>query len=381
MLTIKQIDALKPKEKAYRVLDIDRLFISVPPSGKKVWQFRYIFDGKSRTLTLGKYPLVSLADARDKAQDARRVIAGGQDPALLVKRQRSGTTFADIYREWEKRKSGQWSDHYKKDTARMFNVDILPLIGHMEATDIEPLQVLTVISNLESREAHAAAAKARRRIDEVYKFAIATGRAKYSPAASLTGVMKGYTKKHYPFLAETQIGPFNAALMAYDGSPIVKAATLILQYTALRTGELRHLQWPDVDFDDRLINIPAERMKMRKAHTVPMSSQVVAIFESLKPLTGHLPYIFAGHIRQQQPIRENAILVLIRNIGYEGIATGHGFRHQFSTILNENGWPYDAIERQLAHATKSIRGIYNHAQYLDKRREMMQWYADWIDSK
>jgi len=160
-------------------------------------------------------------------------------------------------------------------------------------------------------------------------------------------------------------------------------ATQVLQYTALRTKELRSMQWANVDFETRLISIDASVMKTRKSHIVPMSQQVVDLLQKLKPISEPVSeFVFPGRNDKKKPISENAILLVIRQIGFEGLASGHGFRHQFSTILNENEWPHDAIERQLAHSDKnSIRGIYNHAQYLDKRREMMQWWADWIDGK
>jgi len=381
MLSIKQIDASPPKDKPYRILDSDRLYLVVSPSGFKSWQFRYTFDDKKKTLSFGRYPLVTLSKARELATEARRVIAGGADPGEgKRKKEKEVDTFGLIFREWFNRKQSTWSDKYRSELLGMFERDILPEIGNLRMEQIEPLTVLTVISRFEERGALERASKARRRIGEVFKFAIITGRAKYNPAPDLAGAMKGYQKKHYPFLPESQIAAFNVALSGYGGSVICRIATQVLQYTVMRTKELRFLQWSDVDFDERVITISGDKMKMGRDHIVPMADQVVALLNELKPVTGHLPYIFAGRNKRNQPICENAVLQVIRQIGYEGIASGHGFRHQFSTVMHEKEWPSQIIERQLAHVDKnSIRGVYNHAQYLDKRREMMQFWANWID--
>jgi len=224
--------------------------------------------------------------------------------------------------------------------------------------------------------------KARRRCGEVFRYAVVTGRAKYNPAPDLADAMKGYRKKNFPFLPAEQIPAFNQALAGYSGSIVSKIATQILQYTAMRTKELRSMQWANVDFENRIITIDAEVMKSRKQHLVPMSQQVHDLLRQLQPITSISHFVFAGRNDKKKSISENAVLLVIRQIGYEGLASGHGFRHQFSTILNEHGWPHDAIERQLAHVDRNnIRGIYNHAQYLEKRKEMMQWWADYIDGK
>lgn len=265
----------------------------------------------------------------------------------------------------------------------MFKDDILPLIGGMEIHEIEPMQILEVIRRFEERGAMERANKARRRCGEVFRYAIVTGRARYNPAPDLADAMKGYRKKNYPFLPADQIPAFNKALAGFSGSIVSRIATQVLQYTALRTKELRSMQWTNIDFETRTITIDEEVMKGRRVHLVPMSDQVISLLETLKPVTQPISkFVFAGRNDKAKPISENAVLLVIRQIGYEGLASGHGFRHQFSTIMNEHEWPADAIEKQLAHANSgSIRGIYNHAQYMDKRREMMQWWADWIDEK
>lgn len=383
MLTIKQIDAAKPKDKPYRLLDSNGLYLYVPVTGKKVWQLRYKLDGKEKVMTVGKYPLMSLQEARDKAWLAKKDVSVGVDPVKAKKLSIKDNSFSSIYQEWYDHKKQVWSEVYSTELSRMFQDDILPLIGGMDINEIEPMQILEVIRRFEDRGAMERANKARRRCGEVFRYAIVTGRAKYNPAPDLADAMKGYRKKNYPFLPADQIPAFNKALAGFSGSIVSRIATQVLQYTVLRTKELRSMQWSNVDFETRTITISEEVMKGRRAHLVPMSDQVVSLLETLKPVTQPISsFVFAGRNDKAKPISENAVLLVIRQIGYEGLASGHGFRHQFSTIMNEHEWPADAIEKQLAHANSgSIRGIYNHAQYMDKRREMMQWWADWLDEK
>ncbi|MDV5140423.1 tyrosine-type recombinase/integrase [Chimaeribacter arupi] len=382
MLTIKQIEAAKPKEKPYRLLDSNGLYLYVPASGKKVWQLRYQFDGKEKVLTVGKYPITSLAEARDKAFEAKKQIAAGDDPSQSKKREVKEDNFESIFREWYDHKRQVWSEGYADELLRMFEIDILPDLGKFAMDEIEPMTLLKVLRKFEERGAMERANKARRRCGEVFRYAVVTGRAKYNPALDLADAMKGYRKKNYPFLPADQIPAFNKALSGFSGSVVSKVATQVLQYTAMRTKELRSMQWANVDFENRMITIDAEVMKSRKTHLVPMSQQVYDLLQFLKPITSISSFVFMGRNDKKKSLSENAVLLVIRQIGYEGLASGHGFRHQFSTILNEHGWPHDAIERQLAHVDRNnIRGIYNHAQYMEKRRELMQWWADYIDGQ
>lgn len=383
MLTIKQIDAAKPKEKPYRLLDSNGLYLYVPASGKKVWQLRYKLDGKEKVLTVGKYPLMSLQEARDKAWLARKDVSVGIDPVKAKKISTKDNSFSSIYHEWYEHKKQVWSVGYADELSRMFRDDILPMIGAIEINDIEPMQILEVIRRFEERGAMERANKARRRCGEVFRYAIVTGRARYNPAPDLADAMKGYRKKNFPFLPADQIPAFSRALEGFSGSIVSKVAAKTLRYTALRTIELRSMLWKNVDFETRLITIDEKVMKGRRIHLVPMSQQVIELLSGLKPVTEPVSeFVFAGRNDKKKPVCENVVLQVIKQIGYEGLESGHGFRHEFSTVMNEHDWPADAIEKQLAHANSgSVRGIYNHAQYLDKRREMMQWWADWIDEK
>lgn len=387
MLTVKQIDAAKPKEKSYRLADSGGLFLFIPPTGKKVWRMRYRFEGKEKTLVIGPYPEIGLTEARARQSEARMKLVQALDPAgekqqAKQREVQKATTFGTIFDEWYKHKREVWSEGYAVELLSMFEKDILPYIGHLTMEEVEPMVLLGVLRRFEERGAMERANKARGRCGEVFRYAVVTGRAKYNPAPDLADALRGYRKKNYPFLPQDQIPAFNKALATYPGSIIAKTATQILQYTAMRTKELRSMQWTNVDYENMLITIDAEVMKSRKAHIVPMSQQVHDLLKMLQPITSVSDFVFAGRNDKRKSISENTVLQVIRQIGYEGLASGHGFRHQFSTVMNEHQWPHDAIEKQLAHTDRNnIRGIYNHAQYLDKRREMMQWWADWVDQK
>ncbi|PPY34064.1 integrase [Cronobacter sakazakii] len=387
MLTVKQIDAAKPADKPYRLADAGGLFLFVPPSGKKVWRLRYRFQGKEKTLVIGPYPEISLTEARAKQSEAKIKLLSGIDPAeqkqAIKKKEKEADadSFGDIFREWHAHKSKVWSKGYADEMMSMFKDDILPIIGHLRMEEVEPMVLLKVIRLFEDRGAMERADKARRRCGEVFSYAIITGRAKFNPSRDLAGAMRGYRKKNYPFLPMHRIHEFQRALNGYGGWVVSKIATQILHYTAMRTVELRSLVWAGIDFENRLISVDPEVMKGRKLHVVPMSEQVTELFQFLQKITGQYELCFPGRSDRKKPISENAVLGVIRNIGYEGQTSGHGFRHQFSTVLNEKHWNHDAIEMQLAHVSGGTRSVYNHAAYLDTRREMMQWWADWLDEK
>lgn len=387
MLTVKQIEAAKPTDKSYRLADSGGLFLFVPPSGKKVWRMRYRFEGKEKTLVIGPYPEIPLTEARARQSEAKMKLLAGVDPAeqkqAIKKKEKEelADTFGDIFREWHTHKSKVWSKGYADEMMSMFTDDILPIIGHMKMDDVEPMVLLKVIRIFEDRGAMERADKARRRCGEVFSYAIVTGRARFNPSRDLAGAMRGYRKKNYPFLPMHRIHEFQGALNAYGGWIVTKIATQILHYTAMRTIELRSLVWSGIDYENRLISVDPEVMKGRRLHVIPMSDQVIELFRFLQNITGQYELCFPGRNDRKKPISENAILGVIRNIGYEGQTSGHGFRHQFSTVLNEKHWNSDAIEMQLAHVSGGTRSVYNHAAYLDTRREMMQWWADYLDGK
>ncbi|EBW4032530.1 tyrosine-type recombinase/integrase [Salmonella enterica] len=386
-LTDLAIRRSKPKEKPYTLNDGNGLSLLIEPNGSKGWRLRYRFSGKARLMSLGTYPNVALADARTARDEAKKLIAGGIDPAEVRKAKkreiesRFGNTFEGIAREWYEKRFDRWSPSYAEEMIETFEKDVFPYIGSRPIAEIKPMELLAVLSVLNDRGATEKLRKVRQRCGEVFRYAVITGRAEYNPAPDLVSAFAPHKKEHYAFLKTDELPEFFRILNTYTGSMIVKLAMRLLILTGVRPGELRQAEWCEIDFDNRVWEVPKERMKMRRPHCVPLSEQALNILEQLKPMTGHYQYIFPGRIHHSKPMSEMAMNVLIRRIGYAGRVTGHGFRHTMSTILHEQGYNTAWIETQLAHVDKnSIRGTYNHAQYLDGRREMLQWYADYMDA-
>lgn len=386
-LTDLAIRRSKPKDKPYTLNDGNGLSLLIEPNGSKGWRLRYRFSGKAKLMSLGTYPNVALADARTARDEAKKLIAGGIDPAEVRKAKkreiesRFGNTFEGIAREWYEKRFDRWSPSYAEEMIETFEKDVFPYIGSRPVAEIKPMELLAVLSVLNDRGATEKLRKVRQRCGEVFRYAVITGRAEYNPAPDLVSAFAPHKKEHYAFLKTDELPEFFRTLNTYTGSMIVKLAIRLLILTGVRPGELRQAEWQEIDFDNRLWEVPKERMKMRRPHCVPLSDQTINILEQLKPMTGHYQYIFPGRIHHSKPMSEMAMNVLIRRIGYAGRVTGHGFRHTMSTILHEQGYNTAWIETQLAHVDKnSIRGTYNHAQYLDGRREMLQWYADYMDS-
>ncbi|EAR9443276.1 TPA: tyrosine-type recombinase/integrase [Salmonella enterica] len=385
-LTDLAIRRSKPKDKPYTLNDSNGLSLLIEPNGSKGWRLRYRFSGKAKLISLGTYPGVSLSDARTARDEAKKLIAGGIDPSEVRKAKkreiesRFGNTFEGIAREWYEKRFDRWSASYAEEMIETFEKDVFPYIGSRPIAEIKPMELLAVLSVLNDRGATEKLRKVRQRCGEVFRYAVITGRAEYNPAPDLVSAFAPHKKEHYAFLKTDELPEFFRILNTYTGSLIVKLAMKLLILTGVRPGELRQAEWCEIDFDNRLWEVPKERMKMRRPHCVPLSEQALNILEQLKPMTGHYQYIFPGRIHHSKPMSEMAMNVLIRRIGYAGRVTGHGFRHTMSTILHEQGYNTAWIETQLAHVDKnSIRGTYNHAQYLDGRREMLQWYADYMD--
>ncbi|AXZ46902.1 integrase [Citrobacter freundii] len=386
-LNARQVDTAKPKDKPYKLADGGGLYLLVNPNGARYWRLKYRVAGKEKLLALGVYPDVTLADARAKRDEAKRGIAGGIDPNEAKREEKIAreanvrNTFQEIACEWHSSKLYKWSEGYASDIMEAFNKDVFPYIGKKPISEIKPLELLNVLRRMEGRGATEKAKKVRQRCGEVFRYAIVTGRAEYNPAPDLTSAMQGHESSHYPFLNAPELPAFFEALSRYSGSELVVLAARLLIITGLRTGELRGATWQEIDVDAAVWEIPAERMKMRRPHIVPLSLQAQAIIMRIREMTGRYPYIFPGRNDPRKTMSEASINQVFKRIGYAGRVTGHGFRHTMSTILHEQGYNTAWIETQLAHVDKnSIRGTYNHAQYLDGRREMLQWYADYMDA-
>lgn len=384
-LTARQVDTSKPKDKPYKVSDGGGLYLLVNPNGSRYWRLKYRIAGKEKLLALGVYPDITLAEARQKRADAKKVLAAGGDPGQekqeekQAKEQAVANSFERLAMEWHSHKSTSWSEGYAEHLLMYLKKDIFPFIGQKAITDISQVEMLNVLRKMEQRGVLDKLKKTRQACRQIFTYAIITGRAEHNPVSDLAGALKSPKQQHYPHLLVDQIPDFLRALSEYSGSTITRNATRLLMLTGLRTIELRASEWVDIDFDKGVWNVPAERMKMRRPHLVPISTQVRELLEEIHQLTGRGKYVFPGRNDAGKPMSEASINQVIKRIGYDGKATGHGFRHTMSTILHEQGYNTAWIETQLAHVDKnSIRGTYNHAQYLDGRREMLQWYADYM---
>lgn len=384
-LNARQVDAAKPREKAYKLADGAGLYLEVVPSGSRYWRMKYRFNGKEKRMAFGVYPAVSLAQARALRDEAKKKLAEGIDPSFAKKEEKMvrdvqlNNTFQAVALEWHGTKVSRWSEGYASDIIEAFNKDIFPYIGQLPVNEVKPLVLLNVLRRMESRGATEKAKKVRQRCSEVFRYAIVTGRAEYNPAADLTSAMSGHESKHYPFLTVEALPDFFKALSAYTGSPLVVLAARLMILTGVRTGELRGAFWSEFDLEKAVWEIPAERMKMKRPHLVPLSTQALEIVQQLKIMSGQYPLVFPGRNDPRKTMSEASINQVFKRIGYTGKVTGHGFRHTMSTILHEEGFNTAWIETQLAHVDKNaIRGTYNHALYLEGWGDMMQWYANYM---
>jgi len=385
-LNARQIDTAKPREKEYKLTDGGGLYLLIKPNGAKYWRLKYRVLGKEKKLSIGVYPDISLADARLKREEARKVVALGGDPSeekrveKLTQKASVENNFKAIALEWHEYKRTGWSKGYADDLMEAFENDIFPDLGKRPITEIKPLEMLTTLRKLEKRGVLDKLRKIRQACNQVFRYAIVTGRAESNPASELSSALATPKSQHFPHLLAEELPEFLQALEAYSGSPITRLATRILMLTGVRTIELRLAEWKEFDFDKAIWEVPKERMKMRRPHMVPLSAQVVEALREIQAVTGRYSLVFPGRNDITKPMSEASINQVLKRIGYHGKATGHGFRHTMSTILHEQGYNTAWIELQLAHVDKNtIRGTYNHAQYLEQRREMLQWYGDYVD--
>ncbi|EPL8095023.1 tyrosine-type recombinase/integrase [Morganella morganii] len=385
-LTDVKVRTAKPADKGYKLTDGEGMHLYVHSNGSKYWRLQYRFDGKQKTLALGVYPEISLADARQRRDEAKRQIANNIDPSeqkKLEKVERKSAvnnTFQAVTLEWHEYKKPNWSKGYAEDLMESFENDIFPDLGKRPIAEIKPLEVLSTLRKLEKRGVLDKLRKIRQACNQVFRYAIVTGKAEYNPASELASALTPPKAQHYPHLLANELPEFLNALNHYSGSPITRLATKILMLTGVRTIELRLAEWGEFDFERCIWEIPKERMKMRRPHLVPLSTQVITALREVQILTGRYKLVFPGRNDITKPMSEASVNQVLKRIGYHGKATGHGFRHTMSTILHEKGFNTAWIELQLAHVDKNtIRGTYNHAQYLENRREMIQWYADYID--
>lgn len=389
-LTNTAISNAKPKAKPYKLPDGDGLVLLVHPNGGRYWRLRYRFAGKEKMLALGAYPTVSLAVARRRCVEARGLLAEGTDPTEAKKEAKraafevSDSDFESIAREWHAKQHARWSTDHARRVIHSLEVDVFPHIGKKPIADINAPTVLRVLRRIEARGAHETRSKVGQRIGMVMRYGIATGRCERDPTADLRGAFITPKSKGHAALSAAELPEFLEKLDGYDGDIQTRLGLKLLMLTFVRTGELRGAYWTEFELegDTPTWRIPAERMKMGAEHIVPLSRQAVDVLKELRALTGTAPLAFPSRSKLTKPMSENTLLYALYRLGYHSRATAHGFRATASTILNEQGWRPDVIEKQLAHSPKDkVRAAYNRAGYLDERRTMMQHWADYLDGR
>lgn len=392
-LTDVKVRNAKPTEKQVKLFDGDGLFLLIMPPGKKTpngskcWRLKYRFGGKEKLLALGTYPEVSLSDARDKRTEARRQIAAGIDPGEARKARKEATaekaanTFEVVAREWYGKNEPVWSPTHAVMVISRLEKDVFTVIGNRPISEIKAPEVLKMLQNIEARGVIETAYRIKIVCGQVFRYATATGRADGDPTAALKGALSKRKVKHHASITDPkEAAALLRAIDTYQGGFVVRQALRLAPLVFVRPGELRKAEWAEIDLDNAEWNIPAEKMKMKQPHLVPLSRQAVAILRELQPVTGSGKYLFPG--RASKPLSENGINAALRYLGYDkDTMTGHGFRAMARTILDEVlHVRVDYIEHQLAHAVKDPNGrAYNRTAHLAERRKMMQLWADYLD--
>lgn len=381
----------KETAKPYKLGDTGGLYLEVAPSGGKWWRLKYRFDGKEKRLSLGVYPDVGLKDARARRDEARKLLADGVDPGenrkamKAAKVERAANSFEVIAREWFAKKSPGWVKSNSDKIMQRLEKDTFPWLGPRPLAEITPPELLKVLRRIEERGAIETAHRVRNYCGQIFRYAIATGRVERDPSADLRGALPAPIKEHRAAITDPKkIGELLRAMDDYQGQLVTKCALRLAPLVFVRPGELRRAEWAEFDLDKAEWNIPAERMKMREPHLVPLAAQAVAILRELHALTGEGRYVFPGARTKGRPMSDNAILAALRRMGFaKDEMSGHGFRAMARTILDEvlQVRP-DYIEHQLAHAVRDPNGrAYNRTAHLAERRKMMQLWADYLDKQ
>lgn len=378
----------KPADKPQKLSDGGGLYLLIQPAGGRYWRMKYRFGGKEKLLAVGIYPDVPLALARQRRDEARQLLAKGIDPgehrkAVAAARAELGAnTFEVIAREWLGKRD--WVESYRVKVEAWFANDVFPWVGSRPAAELEAPDFLAVARRVEKRGAIESAHRIMQNCGQVMRYAIATGRAKRNPVADLKGALAPAPDNNFAAVTDPkELGPLLRAMHGYRGTAVVQAALQLAPMVFLRPGELRMAQWREFDLRERTWTIPAERMKMRRPHTVPLSDQAMTVLAELQPLTSRSSYVFPSARSRDRPMSSNAVLAALRRMGYEvGTVTGHGFRATARTILDEVlGFRPDIIEHQLAHEVKDPNGrSYNRTAHIAERRRMMQVWADYLDT-
>ena len=388
-LNDRQIKAAKPSDtgKKTKLFDGGGLYLEVTPAGGKVFRLKYRIDGKEKTLTIGKYPTVSLVEARQAAENARRMIAQEQDPSAMkqqAKQERKTAllnTFANVTKAWHEKttKRKSWKPNHAARVLRYFETDVFPIIGETPINKIGKKEIKAVLDKVTERGVSETAEKIRQWIGAVFTYAGYEELTDRNPAALLKGYIEPTESKRMPALPREELPEFYRRLILADCEQQNRICVMLIMLCFARNKEIRGGQWQEIDFKRKTWTIPADRMKRPREHTIPLSDWAIELLNELHAITGETPFLFPSPRSETGYISENTAGKIINGMGYYGIATPHGFRSLASSVLNEQGFNPDAIERQLAHIENNkIRAAYNRADYLTERKEFMQWYSDFL---
>lgn len=384
----------KARDKPFKLFDGLGLYLVVQPNGGRWWRLKYRFGGKEKLLSLGTYPDVPLKAARERCLTHRQQIAAGIDPGQARRAESLAGTGSDgfetIAREWYARFESTWVASHGDRILRRLERDIFPWVGARPIGEIKPAELLAVVRRIEERGALETAHRALQNCGQVFRYAVATGRAERDPTRDLRGALPPAPERHHASITDEKgVGELLCAIDGYEGHFVTRCALRLAPLVFVRPGELRAATWDEIDFDKAEWRIPAARMKMGEIHIVPLARQAIAILREIEPLTNIVRtarpeasrFVFPSARTADRPMSNNAVLAALRRMGFaKGEMTGHGFRSIASTMLHELGWPHHVIERQLAHAERSaVSAAYNYAQYLPERRQLMQAWADQLD--
>jgi integrase len=387
-LTDTAIRRAKASAKAVRMFDGGGLYLEVAPSGGKWWRLKYRHVGKEKRLSLGTYPETSLKEARERRDAARKLLADGQDPSQARKASKAAqraaalNTLEPVSRAWLEHRASAWTTRTRSLVLASLENDVFPELGARPVAEIQPAEIRDLVQSIEARGAGETAGRVFQRLRAVYRYAIAHNLASIDPTYSLkpSEILRPRRVKHRAALAERDVPGFLCQLAQYQGEPSTVAALGLLMLTATRPGELRGARWTEIDEGQELWRIPAERMKMRREHLVPLSSQALRILKGMRKSSGAGELVFPSPFYPGRPLSDGTLNSALARMGFKGLTTAHGFRALFSTSANEAGWNADVIERQLAHEERDdVRSAYNRAQHLSDRRKLMQWWADRLD--
>lgn len=383
-LTDTTIRKAKPRDAAYRLSDGGGLYLLIAPAGGKLWRWKYRFDSKEKLMSFGSYPDVSLSSARERHLEARKLLATGTDPMAERKAEKAAAenSFQSIGLAWWQHWQDGMNQRHALQVKRRMEADIFPQIGARPIAAIEAPELVAMVKAIEKRGARDIAKRALETTGQVFRYAIAHGYSRRNPASEIRpgDILKATRKVNYARVDAKELPDLLRAIEVYQGTHVTRLAMKLLALTFVRTGELIGAKWSEFDLEAGRWDIPAERMKMRTPHIVPLAKQTLEVLETLHTLTGKSQWLFPGDRNAKKPMSNNTILKGLERMGYKGRMTGHGFRGLASTILHEQGYSHEHIELQLAHAPRNaVSAAYNHALYLEPRARMMQEWADFLE--